>query len=142
MQCLCFFYIILYFLSRYLSVNFFFIFKIKLNFVFFLRLRTRYLSVKSTVRFDFFGLFNIKLSIFRVFRNIKLHFFFYFSYFLTLRYEIFDSEIAFPVLMPPCYCYSTFRMIAILTTLTIALFWALKVRSNIIFFLNIRPFCT
>ena len=40
-------------------------------------------------------------EIFRVFRNIKLHFFFYFSYFLILRYEIFDSEIAFPVLMPP-----------------------------------------
>ena len=75
--------------------GFFFIFKIKLNSIFFLRLHTRYLSVKSPVRFDFWGLFNIKLSIFIVFRNIKLHFFFYFSYFLTLRYEIFDSKIAF-----------------------------------------------
>ena len=82
-------------------MDFFWIFTIKFNSIFFFfRLRTRYLSVKSPVRFDFLGLSNIKLSIFRVFRNIKLHFFFFF-YFLTLRYEIFDSEIAFPVLMPP-----------------------------------------
>ena len=48
--------------------------------LYFLRLPTRYLSVKSPFRFDFFGgLFNIKLLIFLVFRNIKLHFFFYFS---------------------------------------------------------------
>ena len=52
-----FFYIILYFLSRYLSVDFFGIFTIKLNSIFFLRLRTRYLSVKSPVllKFTFFG---------------------------------------------------------------------------------------
>ena len=92
-----FYNIILYFLSRYLSVDFFWIFTIKLNSIFFLRL----VQVKSPVRFDFFGLFNIKLSIYRVFHNIKLHFILYFFYFLTLRYEIFDSEIAFPVLMPP-----------------------------------------
>ena len=92
----------LIFLSRYLSVDFFGIFKIKLDSIFLLlRLRTRYLSVKSLVRFDIWGLFNINLSIFRVFRNIKLHFFFYFSYFFILRYEIFVSETAFPFLMPP-----------------------------------------
>ena len=82
-------------------MDFFEIFKIKFNSIFLLlRLRTRYLSVKAPVRFDIWGLFNI-ISIFRVFRNIKLHFFFYFSYFFILRYEIFVSEIAFPFLMPP-----------------------------------------
>ena len=81
--------------------GFFWNFKIKLNSIFLLlRLRTRYLTVKSPVRFEFWGLFNINLSIFRVFPNIKLHFF-YFSYFVILRYEIFVSEIAFPFLMPP-----------------------------------------
>ena len=36
-------------------------FQNKIELYFFLRLRTRYLSVKSPVRFDFWGLFNIKL---------------------------------------------------------------------------------
>ena len=54
----------------------------KLTKVFLLRLRTRYLSVKSPVWFDFCGLFYIKLWNFRVFRNIKLHFFFIFPIFL------------------------------------------------------------
>ena len=97
---LCFLHYLI-FLLRYLSVDFFWIFKIKLNSIFLLlRLRTRYLSVKSPVRCDIWGLFNINLSIFRVFRNIKLHLF-YFSYFFILWYEIFVSEIAFPFLMPP-----------------------------------------
>ena len=57
----------LIFLSRYLSVDFFGIFKIKLDSIFLLlRLRTRYLSVKSPVRFDIWFFFNINLSIFRV----------------------------------------------------------------------------
>ena len=91
----------LIFLSRYLSVDFFGIFKIKFNSIFLLlRLCTRYLSVKAPVRFDIWGLLNINLSIFIVFCNIKLHFF-YFSYFFILRYKIFVSEIAFPFLMPP-----------------------------------------
>ena len=66
------------FLHYIIVGGFFYYFQIKLNSIFF-RLRTRYLSAKSPVRFDFWGIFNIKLSIFRVFCNIKLHFF-VFSY--------------------------------------------------------------
>ena len=96
----CFFFTLSYIFVQIFVGGFFFI-STKLTTFFLLRLRTRYLSVKSPVWFDFWGLFDIKLWNFTVFRNIKLHFFLYFSYFLILRYHIFDNEIAFPVLMPP-----------------------------------------
>ena len=119
-RCLCLFLHYVIFLSRYLSVDFVCIFTIKFNSIFFLDCVQDIFSVKSPVWFDFLGFLtlNCRFLEFFVTLNCTLSSIFYF---LTLRYEIFDSEIAFPVLMPSWHCYSTFRMIAILTTPAIAL---------------------